>query len=171
MHLDAGAVQRHCFDSDAHSLLALQRLEHFVQHSRFLPSPHAGVDRMPVAESLGQAAPFATMLGYVQHRIDYLKIGHTDVATLLGQAIFDEGELLGRDLHAEHFEEDLRSDQLVLTAPSRRTLCRTCSRICHFGDSLGGTRMRLAVHNSLDHQIAWRHHIDGSAVTQGVWPR
>ena len=59
----------------------------------------ARVDGVPIAESLGQPAPFATVLGHVQNRIDYAQIGMADVAPLLGQAMLDLAVLCFGDFH------------------------------------------------------------------------
>ena len=118
MHLHAGAVQRDGFDLDAHDLLALQFLEHPVQHAGLGPAPHPRVDGVPVAKAFGQAAPLAAVLCDVQHRIDNLQVGHAHIAALQGQAVLDSGELLGCDLHAQEFRRVELSIQLVLTRPS-----------------------------------------------------
>ena len=57
-----------------------------LQHAVFGPAIHAGVDRVPVAESRRQPAPLASMLGHVQNRVKRLKIGNTDVAALPWEA-------------------------------------------------------------------------------------
>jgi len=101
MNLDAGAVNAHRLDADAHHLRALQLLEHAIQDASFGPAVHARVDRVPVAESLGQASPLAAVLGDVKDRIDHLQVGHAHVAALRGQAMFDLGKLLERDFHAQ----------------------------------------------------------------------
>lgn len=104
MYLDARAVERHRLDPDSHDLLALEFFEHLVEHAGLRPSTHAGVDRVPVAESLGQTAPLASVLCHVQHGIDYLQIGHAYVASLQRQTVLDACELLGGDLHAEQYQ-------------------------------------------------------------------
>ena len=101
VHLDDRAVQRHRLDLDAHHLLALQFLEHLVEHACLRPPTHARIDRVPIAKSLGQTPPLATVLGDIQHGVDYLQVGHADIATLLGQAVLDALELLGCDLHEQ----------------------------------------------------------------------
>ena len=63
MNLPDGRVHRHGFDFDADQLLALQFLEDGVEHAVLRPAVHAGVNGVPVAEALGQAAPFAALLG------------------------------------------------------------------------------------------------------------
>jgi len=100
MNLDARGVQRDRFDLDAHDLRLLQLLEHPVEHAGLRPAVHARVDRVPVAEALGQSSPLAAVLGHVQDCVDHLHVAQADVASLRRQAVLDLGELFGRDLHA-----------------------------------------------------------------------
>src|SRR5574337_151688 len=130
MHLDAGGVQRHRFDPDAHQLLALQRLEHLVEHAGLGPAAHARIDRVPVAESLGQPTPLAAVLRNKQHRVDHLQVAHADIAALLRQAVLDAGKLLGRDFHEPQCRPSASLAQLVLTRP-RRALRRKVTRQPH----------------------------------------
>ena len=74
MHLDARAVQRHGFDLDAHDLGLLQLLEHAIEHAGLGPTVHACVDRVPVAEPLGQATPLAAVLGHVEDGVQDLQV-------------------------------------------------------------------------------------------------
>ena len=80
MHFDDGAVQANRLDLDAHDLSMLQLLEHASQHAVLGPAIHARVDGVPIAESRGQPAPFATVLGHVKNRIDHAQIRMLDVA-------------------------------------------------------------------------------------------
>ena len=100
MHLHAGAVQRHRFDLDLHDLRLLQLLEGSIQNARLRPAAHTRVDRVPVAEALGQAAPFAAVLGDVKDGIQHLQIRQADIAALQRQAVLDLRELGCCDLHA-----------------------------------------------------------------------
>lgn len=84
MHLDAGGVQRHGFDLDAHHLGLLKFLEHAVQHASLGPAVHACVDGVPVAEALGQSTPFAAVLGHEEDCIQDLQVAQADVAALRG---------------------------------------------------------------------------------------
>src|SRR5437764_14121291 len=122
MYLDAGAVERHCLDPDSHDLLALELFEHLVEHPGLRPPTHAGVDRVPIAESLGQAPPLASVLCDVQHGIDDLQIAHAYVASLQGQAVLDARKLIACDLHAAQCQALWQPLQLVLTGPSREGL-------------------------------------------------
>lgn len=119
MHLDAGAVQRHRFDLDAHHLRLLQFLEHAIHDARLRPAIHPRVDGVPVAEPLGQTAPLAAVLCDVQDCIQHIQVGEADVAPLRGQTMLDLGELRWRDFHAWIFSQPARQSQIVLTRPSR----------------------------------------------------
>jgi hypothetical protein len=72
-----------------------------VEHPSLGPTMHAGVDRVPVAEPLGHAAPLAAVLGHVQHGIDRLQVNHADIAALSRWTVLDKRELLDRDPHAD----------------------------------------------------------------------
>ena len=93
MHLHTGAVQRYGLNLDLHDLRLLQLLEGAIHHTRLCPSTHARVNRVPVAESLGQASPLAAMLSNIEDGIEHLQVGQADVAALLWQAVFDLREL------------------------------------------------------------------------------
>ena len=75
--------------ADRQNLLLLQPGEDPVQHSRFTPAIHPGVDRMPVTKLFWQAAPFATMLYHIKQGIEQFQITHAHIATLPRQAIGD----------------------------------------------------------------------------------
>lgn len=100
MNLDDGTV-RHCLDANAHELRALQLLEHAVKHTALAPAVHAGVERMPVAKALGQAAPLAAMLGHVQDGVEYGEVAQADIATLHRQAVSNLIELRLRNFHRQ----------------------------------------------------------------------
>ena len=121
MHLDDGAVQRDRFDLDAHDLSMLQPLEHPIQHAQLGPPVHAGVDRVPVAEALGQAAPLAAVLGHIEDGVEYPQIAQADIAALGGQAIFDLLELGCCDLHVRSVARNTWFARLVLTRASPNT--------------------------------------------------
>ena len=99
MNLHHGAVQRHRLDLDAHDLRLLQLLEHPVERTAFAPAVHARIDRVPIAEPPGQAAPLAALLGYVQDGIQNTEVGQTHVAPLRGQAVRDLFVLRSGDFH------------------------------------------------------------------------
>jgi len=99
MNLDHCTIQRDRFDLYANDLLTLQFLEHTIKHTLLGPAIHSRIDRVPVAETLWQAAPLAAMLGNVKDRVQHLQVRHADVAALLRQAMFDPLKLLFRDFH------------------------------------------------------------------------
>ena len=99
MHLDDGGVHFDGFNLDAHDLLALQQLKHVIEHATLGPAVHAGVNGMPGAETLGQAAPLAAMLGDKQQGVQELQIGDPDVAPLARQRSLNATKLLLGDLH------------------------------------------------------------------------
>jgi hypothetical protein len=99
MYLHDGAVQGHRLDSDTHDLSMLQLGKHPIQHAALRPAIHAGVDRVPVAEPLGQATPLAALLGHVQDRVQHLQVGQAHIAALRGQAVLDHAVLRFADFH------------------------------------------------------------------------
>jgi hypothetical protein len=120
MNLDAGGIQRDGFDADANHLLALQLLEHSVQHASLLPTTHARVDGVPVAKFLGQSTPFAALLGHIQYGVEHLQVGHAHVATLPGKAMLDSGELFCCDFQARKCLSSDAANLLVLTSPNQK---------------------------------------------------
>jgi hypothetical protein len=64
MHLDGRTLQGYGFDLETDDLILLQLREDSIQYATFGPAIHAGVDRVPVAEPFGQAAPFAALFGH-----------------------------------------------------------------------------------------------------------
>ena len=53
MDLDDGTVQGDGFDFHADDLCVLQLCKYAIQHPALRPTIHAGIDGVPVAESLG----------------------------------------------------------------------------------------------------------------------
>ena len=90
MHLDRGAVQRDGFNLDTDDLSMLQPFKDSIQHPSFRPATHAGINRMPAPEALGQTAPFASLLGNIKNGIENLKVRKADVTALARQAVFDQ---------------------------------------------------------------------------------
>jgi len=105
MNLHHGAVQRYRLDLDAHDLGLLQLLEHPVEHPALAPAVHARIDRVPIAEALGQAAPLAALLGHVQDGIQNTEVGQTHVAPLRGQAVRDLFVLGAGNFHTRTVSE------------------------------------------------------------------
>ena len=75
MDLDRGAVQGHRLNLDADDLSMLQTFKDPIQNARLRPAAHAGINGVPTAKALGQAAPLATLFSHVQDGIQDLKIG------------------------------------------------------------------------------------------------
>jgi hypothetical protein len=89
MHFDHGTVQTHRFDPDTHDLSMLQLFKNPIQYTALGPAIHPGIDRVPIAEPLGQTAPLAAMLGHVQDRIENEQVRMADVAALFRQTVLD----------------------------------------------------------------------------------
>ena len=100
MHLDRSAVQRYGIDFDPNELSMLQPFEYTIQHAGFRPAAPACVDGMPAAKALGQATPFAALLGNVQDGVQDLKVRETNIASLTRQTVLDQTILRFGDLHA-----------------------------------------------------------------------
>ena len=89
MHFDSSTVQGHGFDLDPDDLIVLQLREYPIQHPALRPAIHAGIDGVPRAETLGQPAPFAVLLGDKEQGVEELQVGDFDIAALPRQAGFD----------------------------------------------------------------------------------
>ena len=99
MYLDGGRVQFDGLDLDAHDLLPLQLFKDVIQHAILGPAIHTSVDGVPVAKSLRQSAPLASMLGHVQLRVEHLQVGKTDIASLARKAGLNTEILCLGDFH------------------------------------------------------------------------
>ena len=82
MDFHDGAVQGDRLDLDAHNLFSLELCEHSIEDAALRPPIHPSVDGVPVAESLGQAAPFAAVLGHVEDGIENLGSSGSRVGNL-----------------------------------------------------------------------------------------
>lgn len=71
MHLHTGTVQADGLDFDLDDLRAMQLLKCLVEHARLGPAAHARVDRVPVAEALGQPTPLAAVLGHIEDHVEH----------------------------------------------------------------------------------------------------
>lgn len=100
MHFHDGRVHRNRLDANADQLLTLQLFEDRVEHAVLRPTVHAGVDGVPVAKALGQAAPLAALLGDIEDGVQNRQVRQTDVAALARQDGLDTAVLLLCDLHA-----------------------------------------------------------------------
>ena len=89
MNLDDGTVQGHGFDLHADDLSLLQLGNSAVQHPALRLTIHASVNGVPVAEPLGQTAPFAPLLGDVQDGVQDVQIVEHHVAAGCRQAWLD----------------------------------------------------------------------------------
>ena len=99
MDLDDRAVQGHGFDLHAENLGVLQLGKDAIQYPALRPTIHARIDGVPIAESLGQPAPFAPLLGDVQDGVEHLQIVERHVATWRRQTRLDLAILCGGDFH------------------------------------------------------------------------
>ena len=99
MNLDDGTVQGDGFDLHAEDLRVLQLGKDAIQHPAFRPPIHARINRVPVAESLGEPAPFAALLGDVQDGVEYPQIVERHVAAWRRQTRLDLAILGVGDFH------------------------------------------------------------------------
>ena len=74
MDLDDGTVQGDGFELHAEDLRVWQRGKDAIQPPALCPTIHARIEGVPVAESLGEPAPCAPLLGHVQDGIAYVQI-------------------------------------------------------------------------------------------------
>lgn len=79
------------------------------------PAVHAGVDRMPVTEPLGQATPLAILFGYVQDCVQNLQIGQAHIDVLHRLARLDHSILRFGN---PHVQVSHGNDHIVLTGPN-----------------------------------------------------
>jgi hypothetical protein len=100
MHLDRGTVQPDCFDLDADDLSMLKLRKYPIEYTALRPAIHTGVDGVPVAEPLGQTAPFAALLGNEQDRVQHPPIGQAYVTALCRQTVLDQAVLRFGDFHS-----------------------------------------------------------------------
>ena len=103
MDLDDGTVQGDGFDLQADDLSVLQLGKYAIQHPALRPTIHASIDGVPVAEPLGQTAPFAPLLGDVQDGVENMQIVERHVAAWRRQtrrdvAILCVGDFQGRSI-------------------------------------------------------------------------
>jgi len=100
MHLDYGAVQRHCLDLDPHDLVALQLFKDPIQHTSFGPPIHTRLDGVPITETLGKSTPFAPMLSHVQNRVQDFSVRQADITPLAREVVRNSRKLFFADFHA-----------------------------------------------------------------------
>ena len=99
MDLDDGAVQGHGFDLHAEDLRMLQLSKDASQHPAFRPPIHARIDRVPVAESLGEPAPLAALLGDVHDGVEHVQSVERHVAAWCRHTRRDVAILSVGDFH------------------------------------------------------------------------
>jgi hypothetical protein len=100
VHLHDGRVHLDRLNLDAHDLFPLQQFEDGIKDAALGPPIHAGIDGMPGAETFGQSAPFAALLGHIKHRVEKLQIGYSYVAALAWQRGINAAILLFGYLHS-----------------------------------------------------------------------
>ena len=105
MHFDRRAVQRHGVDLHPDDLSMLQPFKYAIKHTGFRPATPARIDGVSAAEALGQATPFAALLGNVQDGIQNLKVREADIAALARKTVFNQAILLFGDLHADSISQ------------------------------------------------------------------
>ena len=105
MHLDRGTVQTDGFDLDADDLSMLKLRKYPVEHSILRPAIHAGVDGVPMAEPLGQPAPFAALFGNEQDGVQHPQIGQAHIAALSRQTVLDQAVLRFGDFHSRSISQ------------------------------------------------------------------
>ncbi len=96
-----------------------------IQHPALRPPVQTRIDRGPVPEPLGQAAPFAAMLGDVQDRVEDLQIVERDVPALCPQVSLDVPILSLGEFHGRSIAE---TGSVVLTGPRLPVSSRTKAR-------------------------------------------
>src|SRR5271163_5355681 len=137
MHLDDGGVQFDRRDLDAHDLLALQLLKDAIQNAVLGPAIHAGVNGVPVAETLGESSPFAALLGDIEDRVQHREVGQAHVAALPGKTGLDAVVLRLGNLHEK---KNTTKSCVVLTRPR---LFRSCKpKSAHWPTWNGGAITR-----------------------------
>jgi hypothetical protein len=100
MDLDDGTIQAYGFDLHADDLRVLQLCKYAIQHPALRPTIHARLDGVPVAESLGQTAPFAPLLGDVHDGVKHVQIVESHVAAWRRQTRLDVAIQCVGDFHA-----------------------------------------------------------------------
>ena len=76
-----------------------------IEHPILGPPIHTGVDRVPVAEPLGQTAPFAPLLGHVQDRVQHSQVREAHVSALGLQTMLDQAVLCFGDFHSRRISQ------------------------------------------------------------------
>ena len=117
VHLDDRAVEGNGFDLDQDDVPSLQGLEDLIQDAALGPAHHAGVDRVPGSEMLGETPPCAALFGDIQNGIENPKVGESHIAALNREAMGDLFVLGFADFHERNTPENVLSDPSTLPAP------------------------------------------------------
>jgi hypothetical protein len=105
MYFHGGTVQGNGFDFDTDDLIVLQLREDPIEHAALRPPIHSRIDGVPVAEPLGQATPFAALLGDLQDGVQHLQVGQAYIAALYRQTTFDQAVLRFGDFHVRSISQ------------------------------------------------------------------
>lgn len=80
-----GGVQADGFDAQLHEALALELLEHAVEHARLAPAHPARVEGVPVAIAVGQRTPLAAVGLHMQDGVEHSQVVQAHIAALARQ--------------------------------------------------------------------------------------
>ena len=81
-HFDRRAVQPKAIDGNADHVMLLKRGKKAVQHACIRPTPHPGVDSVPISEARRQGTPFTAIFRDKQYRVDHPQVRNLCIATL-----------------------------------------------------------------------------------------
>ena len=99
MHFDICCVKADRLDTKTQDVHLLKRCNDRIVHTNLGATTNTGIDRMPVAETLGQSAPLAAMRDHIKKGIAHLSIANGDVAPVNSKVVCDERALLLRDFY------------------------------------------------------------------------
>ena len=117
VHLDDRAVEGNGFDFDLDDVPGLQGLEDLIQDAALGPAHHAGEDRVPGSEMLGETPPCAALFGDIQNGIENPKVGESQIAALNREAMGDLFVLGFADFPKRNTPENVLTDPGTLPAP------------------------------------------------------
>ena len=72
--LNGCAVQAKAINGYADHVMVLKRIKQTVKNACVDPTPHSGVNRVPLAKTWRQGPPFAAIFGDKKDGIDYSKV-------------------------------------------------------------------------------------------------
>ena len=99
VHLDDRAVEGNSFDLDRNDVPSLHGLEDLIQDAALGPAHHAGVDRVPRSNLLGEAPSFTALFGDMQNGFEDLRVGESHIAAMNWEAMGDLFVLGFADFH------------------------------------------------------------------------